>query len=171
MYSKIKIAGHPIHPMLISFPVAFYAAALVLFCAYALGASAFWFRVGVYANLAGVIMAVVAAVPGFLDWALGVPKGTEAKRTGATHMVLNVVALVLFAINVFVQWPHRMEAAPGVGLAVILPLAGVITTLAAGWLGWRLVQTHHIGIELSPDQERVEPIVTAPRMRAKRRVV
>src|SRR5687768_10895753 len=126
MYSKIKIAGHPIHPMLIAFPVAFYTTTVVLFCAYALGAGAMWFQVAVYANVAGVITAIVAALPGFLDWAIGIPKGTAAKRTGLMHMTLNVVALVLFAVNALMQWPHRLETAPAVGMSVALPLVGIL---------------------------------------------
>src|SRR3954462_4309431 len=86
MYSKIKIFGHPIHPMLIAYPVAFYTATLVCYLVYLLNGDPFWFQVGVIANWAGVVMAAVAAVPGFLDWMLGIPAGTAPKRTGLQHM-------------------------------------------------------------------------------------
>src|SRR3954471_9767519 len=98
MYSKWKIAGHPIHPMLIAFPVAFYVATLVAHAVYAGNGDVFWFRVGHVANWAGVVTALVAAVPGFVDWT-GIPSRAPAKRTGLMHMVLNVVALVVFALN------------------------------------------------------------------------
>jgi uncharacterized membrane protein len=157
MYSKVKIAGHPLHPMLVGFPVALYVATLGCFAAYGLGADAFWFRVGVYANLAGVIAAAVAAVPGFIDWAFGVPSGTPAKSTGFAHMAFNVCALLVFALNVALQWSHRKEAAPTLGLAIVLASLGVTLTVAAGFLGWKLVQTHHVGIDLTPEQQRLEP--------------
>ena len=156
MYSKIKIAGHPVHPMLVGLPVTLYIATLACFAAYALGADLFWFRVAVFANLAAVITAVVAALPGFVDW-LGIPAGTPAKATGTTHMALNVGALLAFTANLFLQWGHRADLVPRVGLSVVLPLIGVLLTAAAGFLGWKLVQTHHVGVDLTPEQERLEP--------------
>src|SRR5262245_58891428 len=67
MYTKVHIAKHPVHPMLVAFPVAFYTATLVSFVVYAVSTNPFWFKVGLVANVAGVIMAAVAAVPGFID--------------------------------------------------------------------------------------------------------
>jgi uncharacterized membrane protein len=157
MYSKIKIAGHPVHPMLVGIPVTLYLASLGCFAAHSLGAPALWFQIGVYANVAGVIGALVAAVPGFIDWAYGVPLGTNAKSTGFVHMVLNVAALLVFALNVLLQWSHRLDSFPATGLSVVLPAIGVVLTLAAGFRGWTLVQKHHVGVDLSPDQERFEP--------------
>jgi uncharacterized membrane protein len=157
MYSRIKLFGHPIHPMLVGFPVTFYVAALVCFAASAFGADARWFQIGVYANLAGVITAVLAAIPGFLDWALGVPTGSPAKATGLAHMVLNVAALLVFALNLLLEWRHRFDPDPSVGWSVILPAVGVAITLVAGFLGWQMVQKHHVGIDLTPEQERLEP--------------
>lgn len=155
MHSKVKIAGHPLHPMLVGFPVTLYVATLGSFVAYGLGAEAFWFRVGVYANLAGVVAAALAAVPGFIDWAFGVPSGTPAKRTGLAHMALNVSALLVFALNVSLQWSHRLETAPKLGLSIALASVGVALTIAAGFLGWKLVQTHHVGVELTPRQRGI----------------
>ena len=80
MYSKIKIAGHPVHPMLVSFPVAFYAASLVCYIVYIPMADVFWFKVAYLANAAGVVIAAVAAIPGFIDW-LFIPSGSKPKKT------------------------------------------------------------------------------------------
>jgi uncharacterized membrane protein len=157
MYSKVKIAGHPLHPMLVGFPVALYVVTFACFLAYALGAGPFWFRSGVYANLAAVILAAVAALPGFVDWAFGIPAGTPAKSTGLTHMVLNVVSLLVFLVNVLLAWSRRLEIAPRVGWTVVLPIVGVLVTVVAGFLGWKLVQTHHVGVDLTPEQQRFEP--------------
>lgn len=163
MYSKVQIAGHPLHPMLVSFPIACYAAACACFVAYAFGADVFWFRVAVYANVAGVAMAAIAAVPGFIDWAFGVPSGTPAKATGLVHMGFNVAALLVFAVNALQQWSHRASVAPPVGMSVVLTVVGLGLTLAAGYFGWKLVQTHHVGVELTPEQQRYEP-KPAPRV-------
>src|SRR5438094_292196 len=94
MYSKAKIMGHPIHPMLVAFPVAFYTSTLIGFIVYASSMDPFWLHLATVANWAGVVMGAVAAVPGFVDWAMGIPRSSPAKRTGLIHMALNVTTLV-----------------------------------------------------------------------------
>ncbi|HWJ26951.1 MAG TPA: DUF2231 domain-containing protein [Flavisolibacter sp.] len=157
MYSKVKIAGHPIHPMLIAYPVAFYTATLVLFIIYNSKQDSFYFKVAVLANAAGVIMAAVAAIPGFIDW-LFIPRNASAKKTGITHMVCNVLALVLFGINLWMQLPKYNEANPVTGPAVLLTALGFILTLIAGFLGWTLVQKHHVGIDESTQDSKTNRV-------------
>lgn len=152
MYSRVKISGHPLHPMLIAFPVAFYTAALVLYIVFSYKGDPFYFKVAVLANAAGVIMAAVAAIPGFIDW-LFIPGGTAPKKTGVTHMICNVVALAAYAINLFIQLPKYNNTAPDLGPAILLSALGFILTLAAGFFGWTLVQTHHVGVDEMPVNE------------------
>ena len=73
MYSKVKIAGHPVHPMLVAYPVAFYTATLVCYIAYNSNQNPFWFKVAVVANVAGAVMAAVAAIPVLLTGYLSHP--------------------------------------------------------------------------------------------------
>jgi len=147
MYSKIKILGHPIHPMLIAFPVAFYTGSLASFIAYNSNNDIFWFKAGYVANVAGVIMALVAAIPGFIDW-LYIPSESKAKKTGVFHLICNVVALLLFAINLWMLKGEWNDTNPGVGAALILTGAGFVITIIAGFLGWTLVQKHHVGVDM-----------------------
>ncbi|OQP57754.1 hypothetical protein A3860_09000 [Niastella vici] len=146
MYSKIKIAGHPVHPMLVAFPVAFYTAALVCYIVYNSNSNPFWFKVAVVANIAGVAMAALAAIPGFIDW-LNIPTDSKAKKTGIYHMLCNVAALVCFGIAALVEYKKWDDATPSLGLAIPLTALGFILTLAAGFLGWTLVQKHHVGVD------------------------
>jgi uncharacterized membrane protein len=111
----------------------------------------------VCANVAGVVTALAAAIPGFVDWAFGIPAGSPAKTTGMAHMLLNVLALGAFGANAILQAPYWGDARPPVGLSIALPVIGVLLTGGAGWLGWKLVQVHHVGIELSAAQQRLEP--------------
>lgn len=157
MYSKAKLLGHPIHPMLVAFPVAFYAATLVLFLVYAADGGMLWLRMAIVANWAGVVMAVVAALPGTIDWATGIPARTEAKRTGLAHMTLNVSALVLFLLSAILYSGRWDDIAPSSTAGVILSALGMALTLPAGFLGWKLVQDHHVGVRLTAAQERLEP--------------
>jgi uncharacterized membrane protein len=154
MYSKIKIAGHPIHPMLVAYPVAFYTATLVCYIAYYSNQNPFWFKVAVVANLAGAIMAAVAAIPGFIDW-LFIPSDSRAKKTGLFHMVCNVLALVCFGITALLECPKWEETNPAVGIAILLTAIGFILTLAAGFLGWTLVQKHHVGVDIEHPTQRL----------------
>ena len=147
MYSKVKIAGHPIHPMLIAYPVAFYTATLVCYIVYSSNQNPFWFKVAVVDNIAVAAMAAVAALPGFIDW-LFIPKDSRAKKTGLFHMVCNVLALVCFAIVAFTECKKWDEANPTLGLAIPLTALGFGLTLAAGFLGWTLVQKHHVGVDI-----------------------
>lgn len=153
MYSKIKILGHPVHPMLVSFPIAFYTGSLVAYIVYGIVGNPFWFRLAFVVNAAGVAMALLAAVPGFLDWLLGIPNGSKAKTHGLMHMGLNVSALVLFAILAGLNAGRWDAAQPPATLSIILSAIGVLCTIGAGYLGWTLVQTHHVGIQFTPDVE------------------
>jgi uncharacterized membrane protein len=165
MYSKAKIFGHPIHPMLVGFPVAFYTGTLVAFIAYAGNMDPFWFRLACVANWAGVVMAAVAALPGLIDWAIGIPRSSPAKRTGLIHMSLNVVSLLVFLISAIAASNHWDDALPPSGTGLVLSIIGMLLTLPAGFLGWSLVQDHHVGVQLSSEQERLEPTKTSPSRR------
>src|SRR5687768_1773404 len=154
MYSKVKIAGHPVHPMLVAFPVAFYSATLACHIVYHVNENPFWFKVGVVANIAGVVMAVLAALPGFIDW-LYIPSDSGAKKTGLFHMVCNALALVLFGIVAFTACKKWDDLDPVLGWAIPLSAAGFILTLIAGFMGWTLVQKHHVGIDIEHRTERL----------------
>src|SRR5438067_13766125 len=112
MYSKIKLFGHPIHPMLIAYPIAFYTSTLVGFCIYAATGTMFWLKLTIAVNLAGIVMAALAALPGFLDWLLGIPSGTGAKTDGMKHGLLNVASLG-FLVASFVSYASHWNGAIG----------------------------------------------------------
>ncbi|WP_112467443.1 DUF2231 domain-containing protein [Streptomyces triticisoli] len=170
MYSKATVAGHPLHPMLIGFPVAFYTGTLAGFAVYAATGSQFWLNLAIALNVVGVGSALLAALPGFVDWAFGIPRGSAAKTVGLAHAGLNVTALALFAISLGTYVTHWNGPATGATLGLALTSAGMLCTLAAGFLGWMLVQDYHIGIRLTPAQERDELAVqSVDRLSTRRR--
>jgi uncharacterized membrane protein len=71
--------------------------------------------------------------------------------------VLNVLALIVFAACAAVQLSRWNELLPSATSAIILTLVGFALTGAAGYFGWTLVQKHHVGVDLTPEQERLEP--------------
>jgi uncharacterized membrane protein len=164
--SKAAIKGHPIHAMLVGFPVALYTAGLVALIVYAATRDPFWFRAAMTMWFAGVGFAAVAAIFGVIDLFVGVPRNEVAtRRTGVRHMGLNVLALVLFTAGAFMlldTWQRAFDIAKmGVVFPITIGTVGLLLTAAAGFLGWRLVQTHHVGI-----QDADEETSTAPQRRA-----
>jgi uncharacterized membrane protein len=149
--------------MLIAFPVALYVATVVTLIVHAVGGDPFWYRAALWANTGGVVMAAVAAVPGLIDL-LSLPRHSRARATGIRHAAFNVLALTLFTISAVMLWRSAggtQDIASGrYHLDVTAPLAlsilGVLSTLAAGWLGWTLVQTHHVGVKPSQFGRDVE---------------
>lgn len=181
MYSRAKVSGRPLHPMLVAFPVTFYTTTLIGFSAYAVTQNPFWWQVGLGSNWVGVITAIVASVPGLVDYRFGIPRGTKtkARETGFKHMLLNLCALLVFGLNLVLQggtWELlRQEGAqashqvgdaaarmlaeaslPDLFVALGLSWAGWLMTLFAGFLGWTLVQVHHVGVDLTDEQCRLE---------------
>jgi uncharacterized membrane protein len=159
MYSKVRIAGHPIHPSLVAFPVAFYVASLVGFAVYMANGHQFWLNLGIAGSVAGAGMALLAALPGLVDLLFGVPRRSQAKLVGFLHGSLNVTAVGLFIAAAVIYKGNWNGPAVGATLGLALAAAGVAVTLAAATLGWMLVQSYHVGIRLTPRQEEDEASV------------
>src|ERR687893_1960521 len=105
MESRAKLLGHPIHQMLIVFPLGLLAMAVVFdLLAIGLG-NGYWSEIAYWMIAAGVVTGLVAAPFGTIDW-FGIPSGTRAKRIGALHGVGNVVVVLLFAGS----WLLRSDA-------------------------------------------------------------
>lgn len=100
-------------------------------------------------------MAAAAALPGFIDWAVGIPSGTAAKSHDLTNMLLNVTALVIFIIGAVIHTGNWKNPS-GEGSGIVLALIGVLCTVGAGYFGWTMIQTNHVGVQLSPEQERLD---------------
>jgi uncharacterized membrane protein len=153
MYSKARVAGHPMHPMLVAFPIAFYTATVATLLAYIGTLEAFWFRVAMVANIAGIVTAVIAAIPGVIDL-LALPRESRARATGLKHAGFNLLATALFvvtAVVVYSTWRERVMVDGEYVFDATLPLAmsvvAWVSMVIAGSLGWTLVQTHHVGVK------------------------
>ena len=141
MESRVKLFGHPIHPMLIVFPLGLLVMAFILDLVYAATQNATWAMIAYYNIIFGVIGGLIAAVFGLLEW-LAIPDGTRAKRVGLLHGLGNVVVVVLFLLSWFVRRgePARLPSTT----AFILALLGVLLGLVTAWLGGELV--HRLGV-------------------------
>ncbi len=143
MESKVKLAGHPIHPMLIVFPLGLLATSLIFDIVHWITGNGFFSVVAFWMISAGIIGALLAAIFGLIDW-LMIPTGTRAKTIGLWHGGGNVVIVVLFMVS----WLLRLNAQSNPNIiAYILSVIGVVLALITGWLGGELVDRLGVGVD------------------------
>lgn len=142
MESRAKFLGHPLHQMLVVFPLGLFAAAVGFDLAALWRHDASLFVTAFQLIRAGLVLAAIAAVFGYIDWR-AIPANTRARQVGALHAVGNVIVLVLFAVS----WSLRRDdpAVPST-VAWVLSLAAFALAGVTGWLGGELVDRHRIGV-------------------------
>ncbi|HEY1239963.1 MAG TPA: DUF2231 domain-containing protein [Bryobacteraceae bacterium] len=143
MERTVKILGHPIHQQLIAFPIGLLITAAAFDLITVLSGDIRWTQMSFYLIGAGVLMGLVAAVFGLLDW-LGIPGNTRAKRIGAVHGLGNVLVVLLFVASFFLRWA---DAATPPNLAYWCSYIGAGLILVTGWLGGELVDRLGVGID------------------------
>ena len=143
MHSRVKIAGHPVHPMLIVFPLGLLATSFVFdVLRQATGVTGFAIA-SYYMIPAGVLGGLAAAAFGLVDW-LAIPRGTRARWIGAVHGIGNVVVTGLFILSWLLRRGDPLR--PGTG-PVVLSLIAVLLALVTGWLGGELVDRLAVGVD------------------------
>jgi len=144
MRVKARLLGHPIHPMLIVFPLGLLPAAAIFDVIHICTHNGHWADLSFWMIAVGIIGGLIAAVFGVIDW-LGIPQGTRAKYIGLIHGLSNVVVLILFITSWFMRWSNPV--AP-VMTAMMLGWIGIVFALFAGWLGGELVYRLNVGVDL-----------------------
>lgn len=143
MKAGARLFGHPIHQMLIVFPLGLLATSVVFDIIHLATGSPMWSEVSFWMIAAGVIGGLIAAVFGLIDW-FAIPSGTRAKAIGMWHGIGNVVVLALFAAS----WALRAAAVMRLTSAeFVLSLIGVCLALVTGWLGGELVDRLGVGVD------------------------
>ena len=162
MQSKARLLGHPIHQMLVVFPLGLLGASVAFDVLYRVLDSPVMAQVAHYLIAGGLIAGLVAAPFGTIDW-LAIPRGTRAKSVGAMHAVGNVIVLALF----FGSWSVRRDApeAPDL-MAHVLSFGGAFLSLVTAWLGGELVD--RLGVGVHDDAHLDAPSsLTAARVKAR----
>jgi len=141
-HSTAKVAGHPLHPMVIPFPIAFFVSTFVTDLIYLSTGRAGFAQASLWLLGAGIATALLAAVLGFTDF-LGEPR-IRALRQAWLHMLGNLLAVVLEAGNFLLRAGGKVEnvAPAGVTLSAVV----VALLLFNGWLGWEMVYRGHVGV-------------------------
>jgi uncharacterized membrane protein len=141
MSSPASIKNHPIHPMLVGLPLGLWVFAFICDIARLSGGGAVWSTVAKYSVAGGIAGALLAAVPGVIDY-LSIDEA-EMKRIGTVHLLLNLGAVVIFAINLW----SRLYLAQDSKVPIILSLAGVALIGFGGWLGGEMVYVKGMAVQ------------------------
>src|SRR4051794_16298368 len=143
MAGKINFLGHPVHPMLIVFPLGLLPSAVVCDIVFLVRHNPNWGHLSYWLIAGGIIGGLLAAVFGFADW-LALDNGTRAKRLGVWHMVVNVIMLTLFAASWCLRRPAPDQPTT---LAIGLGIAALLFGGVGGWLGGELVYRLSVGVD------------------------
>lgn len=150
MASPASIGGHPIHPMIIPFPIALWVFSLVADAIYLWRGNPVWRDwIAFYTLLGGILGAVLAAVFGLIDWlALKDPKVVKIANW---HARLNVIALLIFAASFYLRTTSGAGLVGGsFTIPVALSVLGVILISISGYLGGELVFKHGVAVDQPP---------------------
>lgn len=148
--STVAIAGHPLHPAIVTMPIGLLVSVAATDIAYWLLSDLFWARASFWLIVGGLVTGLVAALTGFLDF---IRIGRVRKHTaGWAHMYANVTALVLTAINLGLRLGNPGESIVFTGLAISVIVATLLGI--SGWYGGELVYRHKIAVIGYGDSEQ-----------------
>lgn len=146
MRSPAKLMGHPIHPMLIPFPIALWVFSLVADVIYAWGDNPAWAWIAFYTLAGGIIGAILAAPFGIIDYFS--IRDKRVSKIAAWHARFNVLALLLFAASFYLRTRSGASIIGGsFTIPLLLSALGVAVVALSGWLGGELVYKHGVAVE------------------------
>ena len=147
MSAPASFKGHPFHPMLVALPIGLWIFSILSDLIFKFGGGgAVWNDVAFYTLAGGIIGALIAAVPGFIDL-IGI-ENPKTQSIAIWHMLINLLAVAVYCVNFWL----RMHRAPGDDLPIILSAIGVALIIISGWLGGELVYVRGVAVKQPPDQ-------------------
>ena len=158
MESKAKLFGHPVHPMLVVFPLGLLITSVIFDWIHRTTKKEEPARIAHAMIGAGIVGGVLAAPPGLIDW-VGIPQGTRAKGVGLWHGLGNVLVLILFALS----WLQRRDD-PGnpPKSALALSVAGVVLGNGTAWLGGELIHRLNVSIDEGANLDAPNSLIEHP---------
>ncbi len=153
MSTRASVHNHPIHPMLIVFPIGLWVFSIICYAIFLASSVPVWRIVSLYSMGGGVVGGILAAVPGTIDFLTLGP--SRVLTIAMTHMICNTVALTIFTISLVLAlfWEgHTL-------VPFILSLFGLLAMGIGGWLGGSLVYEHGVGVSYVPSHAQAEELV------------
>ena len=150
MATRASIGGHPIHPMLVAFPIGLWVTSFALDIWFYFQRNPSWLLVSKFMIAAGCLGAIAAAIAGIIDWT-GL-KDRRVIKIANWHARLNIAALIVFAISLY----FRMQIGGDMignrlTIPFLLSFVGVILISISGWLGGEMAYRHGVGVDLKHD--------------------
>ena len=141
MRTPASIARHPIHPMLVPIPIGLWLFSFVCDLLFVFGTGvSLWFTLAFYTMIGGLIGAVLAAIPGFIDM---LSLSGSRKRIALLHMTINLVIVALYAFNIGLRISgSEQNTVPVILSAIAVALLGV-----SGWLGGHMVYVYRVAVD------------------------
>src|SRR5579884_1220022 len=144
MKSRASIQSHPIHPMLVAFPIGLWVVSFILDVIGKINGDGSFWAAGFYCVIGGCIGAALAAIPGAIDVFTVVPPHSSARERGYIHGSLNVLALIAFIV---VAARRGGSGTMPDGISLAISIGGIILIGISGWLGGTLVYRNQIGVD------------------------
>ncbi len=133
--------------MIIPLPIGLWIFSLISDLIFKLGwGGPVWNDVAFYTLAGGIVVTLIAALPGFID--LTGLTNPKTKSIAIWHMVINLLAVGLYCVNLWM----RMHRAPGDNLPIILSAIGIGLIIISGWLGGEMVYVRGVAVKQPPDQ-------------------
>ena len=154
MSSPASIRNHPIHPMFVAIPLGLWIFALVCDIVRACGGGATWNTVALYSTAGGIAGAILAAVPGFMDY-LSINEA-KMKKIATTHLLLGLGAIIIFSMDLW----SRLRLSPESKVPLLLSGVGVLMIGFGGWLGGEMVYVKGMAVqavEKLAEKEKKQP--------------
>jgi uncharacterized membrane protein/nitrite reductase/ring-hydroxylating ferredoxin subunit len=143
MKSKANIKGHPLHPILVVFPIAFFAGTLVFDILSLFYKNTAFRQTGGFLEIAGIVTALIAALPGLIDYFYTVPPASSAKKRATQHGLINLLLVAVFTIAYLLRSKNQV-----LFYAILaLEFTGIVLLGISGWLGGTLVYRNQIGVD------------------------
>jgi uncharacterized membrane protein len=156
MSTPASISKHPIHPMLVVLPMGLWVFSVIADVIVAAGWTTPWSDLALYTMGGGVVSAVIAAVPGLIDFFY--ITDPQSRNIGLYHLIVNLSATAIFAFNVYL----RARSGPG-GLPLALSIVGIALIGVGGWLGGELVYVRGVGVDAAERARAGKMPNSAPR--------
>jgi uncharacterized membrane protein len=155
MKSKAAIGTHPIHPALVTVPIGAWFAAFVGDLAYIGTNDPFWYQFSYWTMFIGLVGALGAAVPGFIDY-FTVKMSEAGYRKAKLHMTINLIVVAAYALNLWLRYDGAAMASVAPErwpIAFWLQVLSFATLGVSGWLGGSMAFEHKIGVAEHADSE------------------
>jgi uncharacterized membrane protein len=147
MKTRASFAGAPIHPMLVHYPIALWTTSVITDLIFYFNRNNSLILISKFLIAAGIIGAILAALPGLIDWLT--ITDPVAKKTGNLHLILNVIALILFCVSLYLRMKNYGATLVGFHLKIpfLVSVVGWLLMAISASFGGKLVYEHRMGVK------------------------